>query len=330
MILEDDHIVLAAEYVLGTLDAPERAIAEGLLASEPDFAALVEQWERRFGELNAMVVPIEPPADLIGKIRAQLPQAEQAASIHLPEPAGVSDAPARLGVAPQLEMPIHDGVPHDGTPAPVGSVTAGQALDQHFPEPSANVAMLSARVRRWRGAGTAFAALAAALAAVFVTSIVQPELLPEQLRPKPRTVEVVKTVEKLVEIPGRQTPSRQTPSRFVAVLQRDAVSPAFILTVDPDDRSMTVRRVAPETPAGKSYELWLVSSKYAAPRSLGVIGNDEFSKSTQLAGYDPDTISEATYAISLEPEGGSPTGVATGPILWSGKLIEAAPPEAKP
>jgi anti-sigma-K factor RskA len=28
----------------------------------------------------------------------------------------------------------------------------------------------------------------------------------------------------------------------------------------------------------------------------------------------------------VEPEGGSPTGVATGPIVFTGKLIETVPP----
>ena len=72
MILDDDHIVLAAEYVLGTLDADETARAEQLLAAEPDFAAAVREWERRLGELSAMVDPVEPPAELLARIRARL------------------------------------------------------------------------------------------------------------------------------------------------------------------------------------------------------------------------------------------------------------------
>ena len=33
----------------------------------------------------------------------------------------------------------------------------------------------------------------------------------------------------------------------------------------------------------------------------------------------------ATYAVTVEPEGGSPSGVATGPIVFTGKLIETVP-----
>lgn len=64
--------------------------------------------------------------------------------------------------------------------------------------------------------------------------------------------------------------------------------------------------------------------KFPAPRSLGVIGDKEFTRAA-LSAYDPQTINEATYAVSVEPPGGSPTGVATGPIVYVGKLIEAVP-----
>jgi anti-sigma-K factor RskA len=162
------------------------------------------------------------------------------------------------------------------------------------------------------------------IAGVFVTSLVRPDLMPEKLRPRPRIVEVVKTV----EAPPPKLPER--PNRFTALLQRDAASPAFILTVDLADKTMTVRRVAAEVPVGRSYELWMVSNQYPAPRSLGVVQSGEFTQPTQLASYPAETIHDATYAISLEPEGGSPTGTPTGPVLWTGKLIETVPPPASP
>jgi anti-sigma-K factor RskA len=39
-------------------------------------------------------------------------------------------------------------------------------------------------------------------------------------------------------------------------------------------------------------------------------------------------VNKATYAVTVEPEGGSPTGAPTGSIVFSGKLIEAVPPAA--
>jgi anti-sigma-K factor RskA len=178
-----------------------------------------------------------------------------------------------------------------------------------------NVVDLTKRLGRWRQAAGGLAAIAAVLLAVVVTAAFDPDVLPGPLRPKP--VEIVRTVEKVIE-------KEVNPGRFVAVLQQNAASPAFILTVDVATRTASVRRVSGGPPPGKSYELWLVSDRFPAPRSLGLVGTNDFAK-TALASYDPATISGATYAVSLEPEGGSPNGQPTQ-VLFAGKLIEAVQP----
>jgi anti-sigma-K factor RskA len=183
---------------------------------------------------------------------------------------------------------------------------------------TSNIVRLSARARRWRNVATFTTAIAAALVAMIAVQAYRPELLPDGLRPKPR-VQVVE-----VKTPSVPVSSAQ----YVALLQKDSGSPAFILTVDGATRNFTVRRVAATPEPGKSYELWLVSDKLQRPRSLGVIGGNDFTIRPVLSGYDPDTVSQATYAVTVEPEGGSPTGVATGPIVYTGKLIEAVPPAA--
>ena len=175
-------------------------------------------------------------------------------------------------------------------------------------------------MRRWRRATAAVTAIAAAFAGIVVVRELAPEMLPAQLRPKVRVqvVEVTKTVE--VPVPSPR------PAQYVAVLQRDAASPAFLLTFDLDNRVMTVRTVGAEQQRGKSYELWIIATKDPTPRSLGVIGTEEFSIRRQLARYDAATINSATYAVSIEPVGGSPTGLPTGPVVYTGKLIQTTPP----
>jgi anti-sigma-K factor RskA len=310
MTVTDDEIALAAEYVLGTLDAAELAQAAQRIAAEPAFAALVGDWERRLGELNAMVAPIEPPADMLEKILAKLASATQDGAMFLPDPAAARPAePLRATRSSEvLARTPRRGAPGDIVPP------------QPHPDQGRRIMVLSRRASRWRAAGVTFAALAVGFAAVMVTSLVSPDLLPEQLRPTPRLVEVIKTVETVAERPAEK------PNRFIGVLQKDAASPAFLLTVDLESRSMTVRRVAADSQPGKSFELWLVSSQLPAPRSLGLVGDKEFTAPAQLANYDRAMISDADYAVSLEPEGGSPTGFPTGPVLWSGKLLETAPP----
>jgi anti-sigma-K factor RskA len=150
--------------------------------------------------------------------------------------------------------------------------------------------------------------------AIILAQLFQPEVLPPPLRPAVRT-QIVRVA----------TPPPPIPAQYVALLQNDARSPAFILTVDSGSKKFTVRKVGAAQEPGKSYELWLVSDKLQRPRSLGVIGGDDFTTRAALASFDDDTMHKATYAVTLEPEGGSPTGVATGPIVYTGKLMETVP-----
>jgi anti-sigma-K factor RskA len=239
-MLSEDREVMAAEYVLGTLDANERAQAEALLASDPEFAARVSYWENYLGALIASVEPVEPGRDLFPLIRARIAN---------------------------------------------GGRGGAEVID------------LTRRLNRWRGAAVAASALAASLLLFVGLRDFAPDYLPAALRPDGQ--------------------------RFVAVIQQSKDAPAFLLTVDTRNKSFTVRKVGAEAPAGRSYELWLVHDKFPAPRSLGVISEHEFTRPAAFANYDPQIINEATYAVSVEPPGGSPTGQATGPIVFTGRLVEA-------
>jgi anti-sigma-K factor RskA len=285
MTYSEDHIALAAEYALGTLDADERAQVETMMAVDKDFTAIVEAWQQKLGVLNQMVGSVEPRPEVWDRIKAATGLGEPQAPLVLPE-------------APP--------------PAAIEAIAPAAAVD------TSNVIRLSAQAKRWRNVATFTTAIAAALVAMIAVQAYRPDLLPDGLRPKPRV--------QVVEV---KTPSVPTPAgQYVALLQKDSGSPAFILTVDGATRNFTVRRVGATPEPGKSYELWLVSDKLQRPRSLGVIGGNDFTTRPVLSAYDPDTVNKATYAVTLEPEGGSPTGVATGPIVFTGKLIEAVPSAA--
>lgn len=289
---DDNRDVLAAEYVLGTLDPEERAQAESLIAHEPAFAAAVRNWERRLGELNVLVAPVEPPPALLDAIKARIAGIEPTAA-----QAGPPEAAVPLVPDPTLERPA---APREPAREPDG----------------AQIIELTRRLTRWRGLAIAAGSIAAVLAALAAVLEWRPDLMPASVQP----VTVEREVIKVVEVPSPK------PAQYVAVLQKDAASPAFLLTFDLERRSLTVRTVGAERQAGKSYELWLVSDRFTSPRSLGVIGMEEFTSRPQLAAYDAVTINAATYAVSLEPEGGSPTGAPTGPVVFSGKLLQATPP----
>ncbi len=160
--------------------------------------------------------------------------------------------------------------------------------------PPANGAIVALRrsVTRWRAAAIAASVIAAVLA---------------------------------VGLLARETTRQAVPHEYVAILQKDAASPAFTITVNLDTREFTVRPVAATAPPGKAYELWLIDPRIGAPRSLGVIGPDSATRRANLAGYDRGVVEDATYAVTVEPPGGSPDGKPSGAPVFVGKLIPVGP-----
>jgi anti-sigma-K factor RskA len=260
--------MLAAEYVLGTLDAEERKHAQEQIASDSAFAALVARWERRLGELHVLTADIEPPADLWDAVKEKLAEVAPSETVRLPDP---TPPPAS---APPLVPP--------------------------------NIRVLQARAARWR----TVAVFAGSLATALLASILMPKwgLLPSSRSPAPA---------------ARSIEHGGSPSRFVAVLERDAVAPAFVLLADAAARRLTLRRVGAPRELGKSYELWLISSRLPAPRSLGLVGPGDVTELNDVLADDPGLIGDASFAVSLEPEGGSPTGAPSN-VAFSGKPMEAS------
>jgi len=225
---------LAAEYVLGTLDAAERAEVAARRQREDDLDMAIGAWERRLAPLAEAVPPVRPPAGLFQNIEARL----------------VSAAGSATGT--------------------------GQVIE------------LERRVRRWRNLAAAASAVAACL---------------------------------LVVIGVREMVRPQVPSSYVAVFQKDDVSPAFLLSVDLETRMLSIRMVAAERPPGKTYQLWIATEQSGGvPQSLGLIEDRADITRTVLTAYDPAVVQKATFGVSLEPAGGSPTGRPTGPALHA-KLI---------
>jgi anti-sigma-K factor RskA len=233
MTERDEIDVLAGEYVLGTLDAGERATAQAQRRRDPALEAAIVAWEERLASLADRVPPVAVPADLLAKIEAKLPRADR----------------------PQ------------------------------------QIVALERRAQRWRRLAIATSALAACLLLAFgVRELSRPHI----------------------------------PTSYVAVFQKDDASPAFLLTVDLVTRVLSVRPVAAEPPAGKSYQLWIASEKSGgAPQSLGLIEANQASTQRALAEFDRGTVERATFGISLEPAGGSPTGRPTGPAFHA-RLIKTS------
>jgi anti-sigma-K factor RskA len=67
----DDDVALAGEYVLGVLNAADRATVERRIKSDPAFAARVAKWEGDFAAMNGDFAEAPAP-NLLPKIEARL------------------------------------------------------------------------------------------------------------------------------------------------------------------------------------------------------------------------------------------------------------------
>jgi anti-sigma-K factor RskA len=109
------------------------------------------------------------------------------------------------------------------------------------------------------------------------------------------------------------------PPRLIAVLGAPG-EPSWLLTASAEAGELQARVVGPLEPGPRAHELWLVPAD-AAPISLGVLGADRTTVRPLPTAARPLLVPGAVVAVSLEPEGGSPTGQPTGPILYTGRLI---------
>jgi anti-sigma-K factor RskA len=279
--------ILAGEAVLGTATPAEQAAVRERLANDADFLAEVAAWEERLAPLAEAVRPIDPGPLLWPKIAAQT-LAEPASA----EPAAGAtiqgEAAPVLDVEPARPTPdIRPGAgpavePPLGTAADLQSGLA-VGLEEAL---SVQTRYLRARITRWRLATAAATALAAGLA---VFAFVGPRFL-----------------------------ERDGAAEYLAVVNASGDLPPLIVRVDLARGELAVEPIGIQPAPGKSHELWALASN-EKPVSLGLVTRDR--RSIAQLGAEAIRDRSLTLAVSVEPEGGSPTGQPTGPVVLTGKLV---------
>jgi anti-sigma-K factor RskA len=121
-----------------------------------------------------------------------------------------------------------------------------------------------------------------------------------------------------------QTPTPETlPAERVAIVNDASASPLWIIGVNLRSGEITARAVNVQAQAlDKAYELWVLPAE-GNPKSLGLLpvaGNS--SRSTLPAALRALLTNAKGLAISIEPSGGSPTGLPTGPVVYQAAMVE--------
>jgi anti-sigma-K factor RskA len=118
-------------------------------------------------------------------------------------------------------------------------------------------------------------------------------------------------------------PGRHPPEMMVVVMSGEDASPAMTvswLMHSSGEPKLRIRVFGhPEMPAGTAWELWLLPGGDQRPVSLGLIGTEPTQELTLPRTLAPLIDGAWGLAMSVEPSGGSPTGLPTGPVLYKGQ-----------
>lgn len=311
MNLDDpqDRSVAAGEYVLGTLDAEARTAFERRLKDDSALQGEVYTWQDRLVGLTRGVAPADPGPQVWSRIEAALTQtggtAGAIAGVAAPASAGMATGHAAQrgddgGTAARDKSAstsadgraasgaVSDGKASNGGAS--GAASDGTAANGGASGAAARGAAndpLWQRLRRWQIASGLAIAAVLVLASLLV------------LRPPPAA----------------------QAERYLAVLQApDSKTTGWIVeaTAGGSVRLVPVGPAA-QVPPGKVLQFWTKGEREAGPTSLGLI---EPGQVTELpADKLPLLEARQLFELTLEPEGGSPIGRPTGPILFVGSTV---------
>jgi anti-sigma-K factor RskA len=108
---------------------------------------------------------------------------------------------------------------------------------------------------------------------------------------------------------------------YVAVLADKESSPNVLVTFDPRQKRLTLKRLNDYSVADdRSMQLWALPKGSTRPVSLGVLDSDAVIRLEADSSRIRDVL---LMEISLEPKGGVPSERGpTGPILFKGNLLQ--------
>ena len=193
----------------------------------------------------------------------------------------------RLGPMIETVRPI------PAPPSLYNKIRAEIGLSQHVISLKARERALERRAAHWRNAFVGASAIAAALVGV---------------------------------LGYREYETRMAPdTKYVAVLTASKDMPPFLMTVDMKTHDCVITAVGAAPVKDKIYEIWMLHDKLDKPKSLGVVAEGEMNVMPMRPGPETDLLMNASFAVSLEPMGGSPTGLPTGPVMYTGRLVKATP-----
>ncbi|MCC1481788.1 anti-sigma factor [Roseibaca sp. Y0-43] len=111
------------------------------------------------------------------------------------------------------------------------------------------------------------------------------------------------------------SPVLRAPQAPLLTAELVAEDRALVLAASFDGTQLRLQADGPEAGDGQDYELWVIGAD-GVPASLGLLRGGLFETQAALEAGQ-------VLAVSLEPAGGSDTGLPTGPVLATAELRES-------
>jgi len=116
----------------------------------------------------------------------------------------------------------------------------------------------------------------------------------------------------------------ETPSYMALLNDQKSQQPVLMVSAVRNSPKLKIKMLAPQTiAADKALELWaLPAEQDKPPKSLGLFAASGVTTLQFSQAADQQLGNIPALAVSLEPKGGSPTGLPTGPVLYVGKWLK--------
>ena len=128
----------------------------------------------------------------------------------------------------------------------------------------------------------------------------------------------------LVALPG--VPPADDTRMVVVMNDLQTSNPAMTVSWEPRKPGKRVMRIRvighADMAPGTAWELWMLPGKEQKPVSLGLITTHDAQTVIVPEPLAAKLDRAEGLAMSVEPAGGSPTGLPSGPVLYAGKCVE--------
>jgi anti-sigma-K factor RskA len=130
----------------------------------------------------------------------------------------------------------------------------------------------------------------------------------------------------LVAVPGPQVPPADGTRMVVVMNDLKTRSPAMTASWEPGKSGKRVMRIRvlghAEMAPGTAWELWMLPGQDQKPVSLGLITTHDAQTVVVPEPLATRLDQALGLAMSVEPAGGSPTGLPSGPVLYAGQCVK--------